>query len=192
MARIYRRTIKKDHHDLDNHDNVITLLEPDILECEVKWALGSIATNKARGADGVPVELFQILKDDVVKVQQIWKTQQWPRDWKRSVFIPIPKKGQAKERSNDHTVTVISRTRKVMLKILQIRFQQFVNCEDPDVQARLRKCRGTREIKLPTSVVSSKKQERSQKTSSYALLTTPKPLTVWITAKCGNFFKRWE
>ena len=119
--------------------------------------MGSIATNKARGADGVPVELFQILKDDVVKVQQIWKTQQWPRDWKRSVFIPIPKKGQAKERSNDHTVTVISRTRKVMLKILQIRFQQFVNCEDPDVQARLRKCRGTREIKLPASVVLSKK-----------------------------------
>ena len=176
---------------------MITLLEPDILECEVKWALGSIATNKARGADGIPVELFQILKDDVVKVlhsicQQIWKTHQWPRDWKRSVFIPIPKKSHAKERSNDHTVTVISHTRKVMLKILQIRFQQFVNCEDPDVQARLRKCRGTREIKLPTSVVSSKKQERSQKTSSYALLTTPKPLTVWITAKCGNFFKRWE
>ena len=102
MARIYRRTIKKDLHDPDNHDGVITHLEPNILECQVKWALGSITMNKASGGDGIPVELFQILKDDAVKVlhsicQQIWKTQQWPQDWKMSVFIPIPKKGNAKK-----------------------------------------------------------------------------------------------
>ena len=113
-------------HDPDNHDGVITHLEPDILECEVKWALGSITTNKASGGDGIPVELFQILKDDAVKVldsicQQIWKTQQWPQDWKRSVFIPIPKKGNAKECSNYCTIALISHTSKVTLKILQAR-----------------------------------------------------------------------
>ena len=102
MARIHRRTIQKRYNDLDNHDGVVTLLEPDILECKVKWALGSITMNKASGGDGIPVELFQILKDGAVKVlhsicQQIWKTQQWPRDWKRSVLISIPKKGNAKE-----------------------------------------------------------------------------------------------
>ena len=102
MARIHRRTVQRDLHDPDNHDGMITHLEPDILECEVKWALGSIATNKASGGDGIPIELFQILKDDAVKVlqsicQQIWKTQQWPQDWKRSVFIPIPKKGNARK-----------------------------------------------------------------------------------------------
>ena len=106
---------------------MITRLEPDILECEVKWTLESITTNKASGDDGIPVELFQILKDDVVKVlhsigQQIWKTQQWPHDWKRSVFIPIPKKGNAKERSNYCTVALISHTSKVMVKILQVGF----------------------------------------------------------------------
>ena len=122
---------KKDLHDPDNHDSVITHLEPDILECEVKWALGSITMNKASGGDGIPVELFQILKDDAVKVlqsirQQIWKTQQWPQDWKRSVFISIPKKGNAKERSNYHKIALISHTSKVMLKILKARLQQFV------------------------------------------------------------------
>ena len=122
---------KKDLHDQDNHDGVITHshLEPDILECEVKWALGSIITNKASGGDGIPVELFQILKDDAVKelhsiCQQIWKTQQWPQDWKRSVFIPIPKKGNAKEHSNYRTIALISHTSKAMLKILQARLQQ--------------------------------------------------------------------
>ena len=114
---------KTDLHDPDNHDDVITHLEPDILECEVKWGLGSITTNKASGGDGIPVELFQILKDDAVKVlhsicQQIWKTQQWPQDWKRSVFISIPKKGNAKEFSNYHTIALILLTSKVMLKIL--------------------------------------------------------------------------
>ena len=117
---------KKDLHDPDNHDGVITHLEPDIRECEVKWALESIPTNKASGGDGIPVELFQILKDDAVKVphsicQHIWKTQQWPQDWKRSVFIPIAKKDNAKECSTYCTIAVISHTSKVMLKILQAR-----------------------------------------------------------------------
>ena len=129
---------------------MITHLEPDILECEVKWALESITTNKAREGDGIPVQLFQILKDDAVKVlhsisKQIWKTQQWPQDWKRSVFIPIPKKGNAKERSNYCTIVLISHARKVMLKILQARLQQYVNHELPDIQAGFRKGRGTRD-----------------------------------------------
>ena len=119
---------KKDLHDPDNHDGVTTHLESDTLECEVKWALGSITMNKASGGDGIPVELFQILKDDAVKVlhsicQQIWKTQQWPQDWKRSVFISISQKGNAKEYSNYYTITFISHTSKVMLKILQARLQ---------------------------------------------------------------------
>ena len=139
MTRIHRRTVQKYVHDPENHDGVITHLEPDILECEVKWALGRIMTNKASGGDGIPVELLQILKD-AMKVlhsicQQIWKTQQWPQDWKRSVFIPIPKKGNAKECSNYHTISLISHTSKVMLKILQARLQQKVNRELPDVQA---------------------------------------------------------
>ena len=129
---------------------MITNLEPDILECEVKWALESITMNKAGGGDGIPVELFQTLKDDAVKVlysicQQIWKTQQWPQDWKRSVFTPIPKKGKAKEFSNYRTIALISHASKVMLKILQSRFQQYVNRELPDVQAGFRKGRGTRD-----------------------------------------------
>ena len=125
---------------------MITHLEPDILECEVKWALGSITMNKASGGDGIPVELFQILEDDAVKVlhsicQQIWKTQHWPQDWKWSVFIAIPKKGNAKECSNYHTIAPISHASKVMLKILQARLQQYMNCEFPDVQAGFRKGR---------------------------------------------------
>ena len=139
---------KKDLHDPDNHDGVITHLEPDILECEVKWALGSITMNKASGGDRIPVELFQILKDDAVKVlhcQLIWKTQQWPQDWKRSVFTPIPKKGNAKECSDYLTVALISHASKVMLKILQARLPQYVNRELPDVQAGFRKGRGSRD-----------------------------------------------
>ena len=120
---------KKDFHDQDNHDGVITHLESDILECEVQWALESITTNKASGGDGIPVELCQILEDDAVKVlhsicQQIWKTQQWTQDWKSSVFIPIPKKGNVKECSNYHTTALISHASEVMLKILQARLQQ--------------------------------------------------------------------
>ena len=125
---------KKDLHDTDNHKGVITHihLEPNILECDVKWALGSITTNKASGGDGIPVQLFQILKDDAVKAlqsicQQIWKTQSWPQDWKRSVFILMAKKGNAKECSNYCTIALISHTNKVMLKILQARLQQYVN-----------------------------------------------------------------
>ena len=129
---------KKNFNDPDSYDGVITHLEPDILECEVKWAFGSITMNKASGGDGIPAELFQILKDDAVKVlysicQQIWKTQQWPQDWKRTVFIPIPKKGNAKECSQYHTTSLISHASKVMLKILQARLQQYVNSELPDV-----------------------------------------------------------
>ena len=150
MIRIHRRTVQKRSSHPDNHDDVITHLEPNILECEVKWALGSITTNKASGGDGIPVELFQIIKDDAVKVlhsicQQIRKTQQWPQDWKRSVFIPIPKKGNAKECSNYRTIALISHASKVMLKSLQARLQQYVNRELPDVQAGFRKGRGTRD-----------------------------------------------
>ena len=134
---------------------MITHLEPDILECEVKWALGSITMNQASGSDRSPIELFQILKNDAVKVlhsvcQQIWKTQQWSQDWKRTVFIPIPKKDNAKECSNHCTIALISHTSKEMLKILQARFQQYMNLELSDVQARFRKGRETRD-QLPTS-----------------------------------------
>ena len=141
---------KKDLHDPDNHDGMVTHLEPDILKCEIKWTLKSITMNKASGDERIPVELFQILKDDAVKVlhslcQQIWKTQQWLQDWKRSVFILIPKKGNAKECSNYHTIVLISHASKVMLKTLQARLQQYVNREVPDVQAGFRKGRGTRD-----------------------------------------------
>ena len=135
---------------MTHHNGVITHLEPDILECEVKWALGSITMNKSSGGDGILLELFQILKDDAVKMlysvcQEIWKTQQWPQDWKRSVFILIPKKGNAKECSNYCTIALISHASKVMVTILQARLQQYVNHELPDVQAGFRKGRGTRD-----------------------------------------------
>ena len=145
-----QKNCTKKLHDQVNHNGVITHLEPDILECEVKWALESITKNKASGGDGIPVELFNILKDDALKVlhsicQQILKTQQWPQDWKRSVFISIPKRGNAKECSNYRTIALISHASKVMLKILQARLQQYVNCELPDVQAEFRKGRGTKD-----------------------------------------------
>ena len=144
MARIHRRTVQKQSFTTQ----IITDLEPDILECEVKWALGSITMNEASG--GIPVELFQTLKDDAVKVlhsicQQIWKTQQWPQDWKRSVFIPVLKKSNAKECSDYPTIVLISLASKVMLKILQTRLQPYVNWELSDVQAGFRKGRGTRD-----------------------------------------------
>ena len=153
--------------------------------------------NKASGGYGIPVhilvqfELFQILKDDAVKVlhsicQQIWKTQQWPQNWKMLVFIPIQKTDNAKECSNDHTIALTSHASKVMLKILQVRLQQYVNHELPNVQAGFRKGRGTR-VKMTTSSASSKKQESSRKTSIYSLLTMPKTFTVWITTNCGKF-----
>ena len=141
--------------------------------------------NKASGGDGIPVELFQILEDEAVKVlhsicQQIWKTQQWPQDWKRSVFIPIPKKGNAKECSNYCTTALISHANKVMLKILQARFQQYVNHKLPDVQTGFRKGRGSRE-QIANIHWIIEKQDRSGKTSTFTLLTMPMPLTVWIT-----------
>ena len=172
---------------------MITHLGPDILEWEVKWALESITTNKDNGGDGIPVELCQILKDDVVKVlhsiyQQIWNTQQWPQDWKRSVFFPIPKKGNAKECSNYCTVALISHASKAMLKILQARLQQYVNRELPDVQACFRKGRGTRDQIANIRWIIKKVREFQKKTSISALWTMPKPLTVGITANCGKFF----
>ena len=183
---------KKDLNNPDNHDGVITHLEPNILECEVKWALGSNTMNKASGGDGIPVELFQILKDDAVKVlhpmyQQIWKTQLWPQDWKRSVFIPILNKGNAKECSNYHTIALISHASKVTLKILQARFEQYVNCELPDVQAGFRKRRGTRDQIANICWIIKKAREFQEKKIISALLTMPKPLTVWITINCGKF-----
>ena len=144
------RAIQKVINDPDNQDGVITHLEPDILENEVKWATGSVYMNKASGGDGIPPELFQILKDNAVKLlysicQKIWKTQQWLQDWKRSVFIPTPKKSNAKECSNCRRIAFISHANKLMLKILQDRLQQYVNHKIPDVQAGLRKGKGTRD-----------------------------------------------
>ena len=186
---------KKDLHNPDNHDDVITHLEPDILECEVKWALESITTNKASGGDGIPVGLFQILKDDAVKVlhsicQHIWKTQQWPQDRKRSVFTPIPKKGDAKECSKYYTIALISHASKVMLKILQARLQQYMNCELPDVQAGVRKGRGTGD-QIANIHWIIKKAREFQKKSISALLTMLKPLcgsqkTVENSERDGN------
>ena len=152
--------------------------------------------NKASGGDGILVELFQILKDDAVKVlhsicQQIWKTQQWPQDWKRSVFIPIPKKRNAKECSNHHTITLILHASKVMLKILPARLQQYVNHELLDVQAGFRKGRGTRD-QIDNIYWIIEKAREFQKISISALLTTPKPLTMWVTINCGKFLKRQE
>ena len=180
---LYKKGIK----DPDNYDGVVTHLEPDILE----WALGSITANKASGSDGIPAELFQILKDDAVKVlysirQQIWKNQQWPQDWKRSVFTSIPKKDNAKEFSNYHTIVLISHASKVMLKILQAKLQQHINKELPDVQAGFRKGRGTRDQIANICWITAK----ARKTSTSASLTMLKPLTVWITTNCGAFLKR--
>ena len=192
-------------HNTDNHDDVINHLEPDILECKVKRPLGSITRNTASGGDGIPVELFQMLKDHAVKVlhsicQQIWKIQQWPQEQKRSVFIPIPKKGNVKGCSNYHTIAwynctapshnCISHASKVTDKILQARLQQYMNYEIPDIQAGFKKAEEP-EMKSTTSVGSEKKQENSRKTTS-ASLTTLKPLTDWITINHGKFFKRWE
>ena len=169
----YTELYKKDLNDPDNHDDLITRLEPDSLECEVNWALGSISMNKASEGDGIPVELLEILKDDAVKVlhsifQEIWKTQQWPQDWKRSVFIPIPKKGNAKGCSNYHIAALISHASKVMLEILQARLQQSMNQELPDIQAGFRKGRGTRD-QIANIHWIIKKQESSRKKHLFLL-----------------------
>ena len=165
-------------------------LEPDILEYKVKWALESITMNKASGGDGIPVELFQFLKDDAVKVlhsicQHIWKTQQWPQDWKQSVFIPIPKKGNAKDCSNYCTIALISHASKVMRKILQARLQQYVNRELPDVQAGFRKGRGTRD-QIANIRWITEKQEYSRKTSISAFIDYAKAFD------CVNHNKLWK
>ena len=172
---------------------MITNLKPDILEFQVKWASGSIIMNKASEGDGIPVELFQILKDDAVKVlhsicQQIWKTHQWPQDWKRSVFIPIPKKGNAKECSNYHTIALISHATKVMLKIIQARLQQFMNHELPDIQAGFRKGRDTRDQIANIHWIIEKSRE-FQENIYFCFIDYAKAF-VWITTKCGKFLKR--
>ena len=182
---------KKGLNDPDNHDGVVTHLEPDILECEVKWALGSITRSKASGGDGIPVELFQILKDDAVKVlhsicQQIWKTQQRSQDWEKVNLHSSPKEGQCQRMFNYHTFALISLASKVILKILQKRLQPYMTKSFQKYKLDLEKAEEP-EIKLPTSTGSSKKQENSRKTSISALLTMPKPLTVWITINCGKF-----
>ena len=172
---------EKDLSDPDNHDGV----QADIMESEVKWILGGITINKASEGDGIPADLFQILKDNAVKMlhsicQQIWKTQEQPQDWKRSVFTPIPKKGNAKKCSNYHTIALISHTSKVMLRVLQGRLQQYVNQELPDVQAGFRKGRGMRnQIANIHWIV--EKQGSFRYTSTSASLTMPKPLTMQIT-----------
>ena len=188
----YTELNKKDLYDTDNHNSVITHLGPEFLKCEVKQAFRIITTNKASGDDGIPVELFQILKDDAVKVlhiicQQIWKTQQWPQDWKRSVFIPIPKKGNAKECSNYCTIALISHTSKVMLKILQARLQKYVNHELPDVQVRFRKGRGTRD-QIPNI---KEKTRAFQKNIYFCFIDYMKDF-VYITINCRKFIKGWE
>ena len=171
---------------------MITHLEPDILECEVKWALERITTNKASGDDGILVELFQILNDDAVKVlhsrcQQIWKTQQWPRDWKR---LTIPKKGNAKECSNYRTVALISHASRVMLKILQARLQQYMNHELPDVQAGFRKGRGTRD-QIANILWITEKVREFQKNIYFCFIDYAKAFD-FVDHNCGKFFKRWE
>ena len=183
---------KKDLHDPDNHDGVILTYsqQPGVRS---QWSLGSITKNKATGGDGIAVKLFKIQKGDAVKVlqsvcQQIWKTQQWPQDWKRSVFIPIPKKGNAKECSNYHTIALISHASKVMLKILQTRLQQYMNCELPDVQAGFRKGRGTRDQITNINWITEKARE-FQKNIYFCFIDYAKPLTVCITTNCEKFLE---
>ena len=191
----YTELYKKDLHNTDNHNDVITILEPNILECKVKLALRSITTNKASRGNGIPVELFQILKDDAAEVlhsicQQIWKTQQWPQDRKRSVFVPMPKKGNAKECSNYCTISLISHASEVMLEILQARLQQYINREFPDVQAGFRKGRETRD-QIANIHWIIEKARQFQKNIYFCFIGYAKSF-VWITTNSGNFLKGWE
>ena len=170
---------------------MITLLEPDILECEVKWALRRITTNKVSGGNGIPVELFQILKDDAVKVlhsicQQIWKTQQWPQDWKTSAFIPIPKKGNVKECTNYHTIALISHTSKVMLKILQASLQQHMDQEFPEVEAGFRKGRGTSDHQIANICWIIEKAREFQKNIYFCVMDYAKAFD------CVDHNKLWK
>ena len=195
MARIHRRTIQKGHNDPDNHDGVVTHLESDILECEAKWASGSITTNKASGGDGIPAELFPILKDDAIK----GCTQYASKFGKLSsgqvlekvICIPIPKKGSANECSNYCTTALISHASKVMLKIIQPRLYLYMNQELADVQAGFRKGRGTR-VQIANIYWIVEKSGNPRKTSTSASLTTQKPLTLWIKTNCAKFLKRRE
>ena len=195
MARIHR-TIQNGLNDWDNHDGVVIHLEPDILECEGKWALGRITANKASGGDGITAEPLKILKDDAVKVlhsicQKIWKTQQWPQDWKRSVFIPIPKKGNVKECSNYHTTALISHDNNIIFKIFQVGFSNIWTENIQMYKLGLEDAEEP-EIKLPTFVGSWRKQRNSRKISTSASWTMLKLVTLWITMNCGKFFNRWE
>ena len=170
--------------------------EQAILESEVKWPLGDKAVTKASGCDRIPVQLSKTLKDDAIKVlhsicQHIWKTWQWPQDWKRSILIPIPKKGITKECANHQTTILISHASKVMLEILHARLQHYVNQDLPDVQAESRKGRGNRDQIANTQWIIEKAKE-FQKPSTSVSLTTPKPLTVWIIINYGKLSKRWE
>ena len=193
MARIHRRTVQKRSSWPRWSQWCDHSLEPDLLECEVKWALESITMNKASGGDGIPVELFQILEDDAVKVlhsicQQICKTQQWPQAEKGQFSFQSQRRANAKECSNYRTVALISHASKVMLKILQARLQQYVNRELPDVETGFRSQRNQRSnYQHP---LDHRKSKRVSEIS--ALLTMPKPLTVWITTNCGKFWKGWE
>ena len=175
---------------------MVTYLESDILKCQVKWALGSMTTNKASGGDGIPVERFQILKCDAVKVlhsicQQIWKTQQWPQDWKRSVFVSIPKKGHAMECSNYHTIVLISHASRVMLKILQARLQQYMNHELPDIQAGFRKGRGTSD-QFSNIHWTIEKAREFQKNIYFCFIDYTKAFDCVDHNKLKKFFMRWE
>ena len=174
---------------------MVSLQEPDILKCEVKWALRSTAVNITSGCDEIPAELFKSLKDNAIKVlhslyQQIWKTQQWPQGWKRSILIPIPKKGSAKECANHQTIALISHASKIMLKILYARLQHYMNHELPDVQAVFRKERGTRD--QIANIFWFRESKGISKTSTSVPSTTLKPLTAWIMTNCGKFLERWE
>ena len=186
MEELYQKKKKKSLTDPDNHESVITHLESDILECEAKWAFGSITTNKASGGDGISVELFQILKDAAAKVlysicQQIWKTQQWPQDWKRSIFIPVPKKGNAKECSNYCTIALIPHASKLMLKILQLGFSSTWTDNFQMYKLNLEKAEESRIQVANILWTIEKNQGNSRKASTSASLTMLKPLTVWIT-----------
>ena len=192
VARIHRRTVQKDRNYLHNYDGMITHLEPDILECGVKWMLESIPVNKASAGDGIPAELFQILKKIMMlKCCMKYASKLGKSRRKRSVFIQIPKKGNAKGCSNYHTIDLTSHAIKVRLKFSKPCFSNMWTMNFLMFKLVLEKAEEP-EIKLPTSAGSSKKQESSRKTSISALLAMPKPLTVWITINCGKFIKRWE
>ena len=187
---------KKDPNEQNDGGGVVSHSEPDILEKEVKWALGSTAINKASGCNGIPVELFKTLKDEAIKVlhslrQQIWKTQQWPQDQKRSVLIPVPKQGSGRDCAEHGITALIAHAKEAVLKILHAGPQHYANQELADVQAGLRKGRGTRDQIANIHWIIEKASE-FQKTSISALLTMPKPLSVWIMTNCENLLERWE